>query len=116
MAFGVAGLLIYLIFVSFVDLGGTVSGSVHPASILLALWWIGPMAVVWFLAKEPATAAIGGVAYLCASVVALVAVFQDEHSTAAIGLLTIPTLFYLASAALIFAEWAMTTRREHRAR
>ncbi|MDZ7734572.1 MAG: hypothetical protein U5R31_17145 [Acidimicrobiia bacterium] len=107
-------LVVTLVFLLAVDLGGTVSGTIHPVSVLFALWWVSPMVLLLVFAREAVTAAMGGAVLLAMSVGYLVAIFQDEHSTAAIGFATVPILMYVVAGVTGGVGWLVLRRREVR--
>lgn len=101
LAFATVGSAVNLAFFMFVDLGGTVSGMIHPLSPVAAAIWAGPFWIYAFLVRTRAGALIGGAGLLAATAGFLVAMFRSTGSTAGIGIFTLPMLLYPLAAALL---------------
>ena len=100
-----------LTFFLFVDLGGTVTGRLHPASLIAAAAWAGPL-WIYGCAVRTRPAAVGGGAVLVGATAAfLVAVFRDTHSTAGIGVVTVPMLLYPLAVGVLAIDRLLFARR-----
>lgn len=120
MATAVAGAGVPLVFLTVVDLGGTVSGTKHPISFILAAVWAGPAILHATLVRGAAASLAGGPVLLVATILALESVWSttsstvgplqantvgpvrvDIPTTAGIGLFSLPVLLYSATGASI---------------
>ena len=109
--FWAAGSVLVFVFFLFVDLGGTVSGSVHPVLAAIALVWSGPFFLYGVLVRTRLVAVLGGTALLAATAGFLVALFRDQHSTAGLGLLTIPFWLYLGALVVLVVDRLISSKR-----
>ncbi len=100
-----AGSTLVLGFFLFVDLGGMVTGLIHPFSLVAAALWAGPFWLYAFLVRTRTGALITGAVLLAATTGFLVALFRTTHSTAGIGIFTIPTLLYPLGAVVLAIDW-----------
>ena len=89
------------VFFLFVDLGGVVRGAIHPGSVVLALAWSLPLLLYASLVRTTVMTVTGGAVLLAATVWFLVAAFRDRRSTAAVGLVILGGLTYLAFGAVV---------------
>ncbi len=92
------GVGVVTVFVLFVDLGGTVAGSISPFSAVVIGIWTLPCVLYVVAVRSWVASVLGGLAMNAAVLVALVSLFRDTHSTAGIGLLTLPFLLALLAA------------------
>jgi hypothetical protein len=92
-----SGLCVAAAFFFAVDLGGTVSGEMHVLSAVAAAWWASPLFMFSAIVHARALALVGAVVMNLVSAGLLVAVFTDSHSTAAIGVLTLPMALWVVA-------------------
>jgi hypothetical protein len=111
LAVAAAGSVLVLAFFLFVDLGGPVTGTVHAASLVAAVVWAGPFWVYARMVRTPAISLCGGAALLAATTALLVALFRDTHSTAGIGVATIPMFLYPLAAGVLAIDRLLFARR-----
>jgi hypothetical protein len=109
-AFAVAGLLLSAVFFLFVDLGGTVSGNFSPRAPMAIAIWMVPFVVYLLGVRSRHASLLGGLILLGASTWALVALFGDAHSTAGIGVITLPLLLTFLAAVVVSVDWACAPR------
>lgn len=107
----VVGSVLVLAFFLFVDLGGTVSGTVHLASLVAATVWAGPFWIHARMVRTRTVALAGGVGLLVATTGCLVALFRDTHSTAGIGVGTFPVLLYPLATGVLAVDRLLVARR-----
>ncbi len=100
LGMAVVGMGVVTVFVLFVDLGGTVAGSLNPFSAVVIAIWALPVVLYVVAVRSPVASVLGGLGLNAAMLVALVSLFRDTHSTAGIGLLTLPLLLALLAAAV----------------
>lgn len=103
-AVAAVGSAVALAFFMFVDIGGTLSGIVHPASLFAAAVWAGPLWLYAGLVRTRAGALSGGVVLLAAITWFLVALFRSTGSTAGIGVFTIPMVLYPLAVAVLAVD------------
>jgi hypothetical protein len=85
-------------------------------AIPLAAWWVAIPLMIYRECKTIWCSILAGAGLVAAEVIALVVVYTDSHSTAAIGLLGHPLLLALAMAGAIIAEDLLTSGFARRAR
>lgn len=112
MVAAIAGSVLVLGFFLFVDLGGTVTGTVHPFSLVAAAIWAGPFWLYARLVRTRSGALLGGAVVLGATAAFLVPLFRNTHSTAGIGIITIPMLMYPIAAAVLAVDRLFAARHE----
>jgi len=105
-----AGSLLVLAFFLFVDLGGTFTGTVHATSLVAAVVWAGPFWVYARMVRTRAISLCGGAALLAATTALLVVLFRDTHSTAGIGIATIPMFLYPLTAGALAIDRLLFAR------
>ena len=109
------GVIVVAVFFLFVDLGGTVSGWLHPASAIVIAVWAAPFLLYVGAVRSGAASVLGGLGLDAALLWALISLFRDTHSTAGIGLFVIPMLI-ASLAALIVAVDSLCRRWGPRSR
>ncbi len=92
------GVGVVTVFVLFVDLGGTVSGSLNPLSAFVIAIWALPFVLYVVGVRSSVASVLGGLGLNAAVLAALVSLFRNTHSTAGIGLLTLPLLLAVLAA------------------
>lgn len=100
-----------LAFFTFVDLGGTLSGIIHPASLFAGALWAGPLWLYAGLVRTRPGALIGGGSLLAATTGFLVALFRTTGSTAGIGVFTIPMVLYPLAVAVLAVDRLLFAQR-----
>lgn len=108
------GSAVVLAFFLFVDLGGTVTGTLHPLSLLAAAFWAGPSWVCALVVRTRTAALLGGLVLTAVTTAFLVALFRDTHSTAGVGVLTIPVILYALAAAVLAVDRLASLRGSRR--
>lgn len=98
-------------FFLFVNLGGTVRGTVHPASLVAAAVWAGPCWIYARIVRTRSIALAGGAGLLAATAGFLVSLFRNTHSTAGIGVITIPMLLYPLAVGMLAIDRLVIARR-----
>lgn len=98
------GSAVALGFFMFVDLGGTITGTIHPWSLVAAAIWAGPLWLHAALVRTRAGALIGGLVLLAATTGFLITLFRSTGSTAGIGVFTLPMVLYPLAAAVLAAD------------
>ena len=111
LAVAAVGTALSTAFFLFVDLGGVVRGALHPGSVLLAVAWSLPLMLYAWLVRTTIMTVTGGAVLLGATVWFLVAVFRDQRSTAAVGLVVLAALTYLAFGAVVAVDRLVTRGR-----
>ena len=106
------GSAVVLVFFLFVDLGGTIEGTAGPAALVVTAIWAGPLWIYARGVRTTAASVAGGAVLLATTVAFLVSVFRDTHSTAAIGLVTVPALTYPLAVAVLAVDRLLSARRE----
>lgn len=98
-------------------LGGTVamgSTSVTGYEVVIFVIWCMPIVIYAAFVRSRLMAVSGGIALVVALLVALVALFRDTHSTAGIGLFTLPGLLNFVSTAVVGIDFAWRWRHSQR--
>lgn len=113
IAIGVASLLVNAIFFLFVDLGGTITGALHPGAALYIVLWTFPLFVFLKLVRDLRFAVLGGLGLLSITALFLIDLFQDEHSTAGIGAGLVPFMVLLPAAVILLAIERFLARLRH---
>lgn len=72
----------------------------------MILWWSSP-ALLLFVHRSRVGTLVTGTALLAAGAVGLLTIYTSSGSTAAIGFLTLPVLFWALAAALLLGEYLM---------
>ncbi len=85
LALAVAQTLLVLGFFLFVDLDGTVRGTLHPFSLVFAALWIGPAWMTSRVVRRRELALGAELGLLAITSAFLVTLFDSTHSTAGIG-------------------------------
>ncbi len=98
LGLGGVGVGVVTVFLLFVDLGGTVAGSLDPVNAIVIAIWALPFVVYVVAVRSSVASVLGGLGLNAAALIVLVSLFRDTHSTAGIGLLTLPMLLALLAA------------------
>ncbi|HEV2123363.1 MAG TPA: hypothetical protein VGW38_11395 [Chloroflexota bacterium] len=98
-------------------LGGTLATlgtSVTGYEVVIFVIWCIPVAIYAAFVRSRLVAVSGGIALVVALLVALVALFRDTHSTAGIGVFTLPGLLNFVSAAVVGLDFWWRWRHSQR--
>jgi hypothetical protein len=117
LGLGVAavGSTLILVFFLFVDLGGTVTGVIHPVSFAMSAAWAVPFWIYALLVRSWEGALVGGAGLLATTTAFLISMFSNTSSTSGIGIITIPIAFlYPLAGAALAVDWLFCRYREDR--
>lgn len=110
------GVVVVGVFFFFVDLGGTVAGSLHPARAIVIAMWAAPFLLYVGAVRSWVTSILGGLGLDAAVLLALILLFRDTHSTAGIGVLTLPMLIALLAATIVVVDFLCQRWRQRSTR
>lgn len=77
----------------------------------VTLWWLLPLALFLLSVRTRVLLIVGAVAYVATAAVVLAAVYEDEHSTAAFGIVFTPICLCVAVAMVVGGEVAFYAAR-----
>lgn len=107
----VLGVGVVAVFMLFVNLGGVVYGVPHPASFQMILVWSGPFIIFWLIPRTRTATLVLALLLLPATVLALVTLFRDQHSTAGLRHLFWPQYLYAGTGLIVGADRVAALRR-----
>jgi hypothetical protein len=113
LAVAAVGSTLVLVFFLFVDLGGTMTGVIHPVNFAVSAAWAVPFWIYALLVRSWEGALVGGAGLLATTTAFLVSMFSSTSSTSAIGIVTIPIAFLYPLAGVALAvDWLFCRYKE----
>jgi hypothetical protein len=86
---------------------GTDIDARNPAAVVVAAWWLSPLAYYWYRVTTVAGSWVLGAGYIGASAWLLLSIYRRESSTAALGFLFAPMLLWPGMLVAVDAERAL---------